>query len=87
MFSHFFIRRPIFAMVISLVILLLGGFALTSLPVERYPNIAPPSITVTALYPGADARTVADTVASPIEQEVNGVEHMIYMNSVSANDG
>jgi len=86
-FTHFFIRRPIFAGVISLVILLIGGFALTSLPVDRYPDIAPPTITVTANYPGADARTVSETVATPIEQEVNGVENMIYMESVSANDG
>ncbi|MEO0796448.1 MAG: multidrug efflux RND transporter permease subunit [Verrucomicrobiota bacterium] len=87
MFSHFFIRRPIFAGVISIVIMLLGGFSLVSLPVERYPEIAPPQVTVTAAYPGANAQTVADTVASPIEQEVNGVEDMIYMSSVSANDG
>ena len=87
MFTHFFIRRPIFAGVISLVIMLIGGFALLSLPIDRYPDIAPPTVTVSASYPGADARTVADTVATPIEQEVNGVEHMIYMESVSANDG
>lgn len=87
MFSHFFIRRPIFAAVIAIIIILLGVFALLGLPVERYPNIAPPSITVDAVYAGADAGTVADTVAAVIEKEVNGVEGMIYMNSVSANDG
>jgi len=87
MFSHFFIRRPIFATVISLVILLVGGLSLFTLPVERYPTIAPPSITVYANYPGADAQTVADTVGTPIEQQVNGVERMIYMNSISGNDG
>ncbi len=87
MFSHFFIDRPIFAGVIAIVIMLLGGFALLGLPIERYPDIAPPSITVAAVYPGADANTVADTVAAVIEKEVNGVEGMIYMNSVSANDG
>ncbi len=87
MISAFFIRRPIFASVISLVIILLGSVALIFLPVERYPDIAPPTINISASYPGADARTVADTVAAPIEQEVNGVEHMIYMSSVSANDG
>ena len=87
MFSHFFINRPIFAGVIAIVIMLLGGFAMMSLPIERYPDISPPSITVEATYPGADANTVADTVAAVIEKEVNGVEGMIYMNSVSANDG
>lgn len=87
MFTHFFIRRPIFAMVISLVILLAGGVSYTTLSVDRYPDIAPPTITVSANYPGADAKTVAETVATPIEQEVNGVEEMIYMESVSANDG
>ncbi|MEE9367293.1 MAG: multidrug efflux RND transporter permease subunit [Pontiella sp.] len=87
MFSHFFIRRPIFAMVIAIVIVLLGLISMTGLPIERYPNIAPPAITVDATYPGADAQTVADTVAAVIEKEVNGVEGMIYMNSISANDG
>ena len=87
MFSHFFIDRPIFAGVISIVIILIGTFAMLGLPVERYPNISPPSITASAVYPGADSKTVADTVGAPIEQEVNGVEGMIYMNSVSANDG
>jgi hydrophobic/amphiphilic exporter-1 (mainly G- bacteria), HAE1 family len=87
MFSHFFVRRPIFAMVIAIVIMIIGLFSMTGLPIERYPNIAPPAITVDAVYPGADAQTVADTVAAVIEKEVNGVEGMIYMNSVSANDG
>ncbi|RKX47019.1 MAG: hydrophobe/amphiphile efflux-1 family RND transporter [Verrucomicrobia bacterium] len=87
MFSHFFIDRPIFAGVIAIVIMLLGGFAMLGLPVERYPDIAPPGITVSAVYPGADAKTVADTVAAVIEKEVNGVEGMIYMSSVSGNDG
>lgn len=87
MFSHFFIKRPIFAGVISIVIVLLGLLSLFSLPIARYPEIAPPTITVTALYPGADAQSVAYTVATPIEAEVNGVENMLYMNSVCGNDG
>lgn len=87
MFSHFFIRRPIFASVISIVMVLIGGFSLLSLPVSRYPEIAPPTINVMAAFPGADAKTVADTIGSPIEAEVNGVENMLYMQSVSGNDG
>ena len=87
MFSHFFIRRPIFAGVISIVILILGVLSLTVLPVARYPEITPPSISVSAYYPGADAQTVADTIATPIEAEVNGVENMLYMRGVCGNDG
>lgn len=87
MFSHFFIRRPIFASVIAIVMVLIGGFSLSGLPVARYPDIAPPTINVVAAYPGADAKTVADTIGTPIEAEVNGVENMLYMQSVSGNDG
>ncbi len=87
MFSHFFIRRPIFAGVISIVIVIFGLISLFSLPVARYPEISPPTISVNAVFPGADAQTVADTVATPIEQEVNGVENMLYMRSVCGNDG
>jgi len=87
MFSIFFIRRPIFAAVISIVIVVVGLVAMMALPIARYPDIAPPTVKITAIYPGADARTIAETVAAPIEQEVNGVEGMIYMQSVSANDG
>ncbi len=87
MFSLFFIRRPIFAAVISIVIVVVGLVAMKSLPVARYPEISPPTVKVSAIYPGADARTIADTVTAPIEQEVNGIEGMIYMSSVSANDG
>lgn len=87
MFSQFFIRRPIFAAVISIFIVIIGLVALIALPISRYPDLAPPTVQINAMYPGADAATVAETVASPIEQEVNGVEGMIYMQSVSANDG
>ena len=87
MFSHFFIDRPIFATVLSIVIVIVGTVALAELPIAQYPEVAPPTITVTANYPGANAKVVADTVATPIEQEVNGVENMIYMSSRCTNDG
>src|SRR5271155_1832256 len=87
MLARFFIDRPIFAWVVSLVILLGGGVAYFALPTEMYPNITPPTVQVTASYPGADAQVVADTVAAPIEQQVNGVERMLYMSSQSTNDG
>jgi hydrophobic/amphiphilic exporter-1 (mainly G- bacteria), HAE1 family len=87
MFSRFFIERPILANVIAIVTMLLGGVTLFVLPIEQYPNITPPTVQVTTVYPGADARILADTVASPIEQEVNGVEGMLYMSSTSASDG
>ncbi|WP_119390400.1 efflux RND transporter permease subunit [Taklimakanibacter lacteus] len=86
-FSHFFVDRPIFATVLSLVLLIVGGIAYTQLPVAQYPEIAPPTIVVRATYPGADADTVAKTVATPIEQEVNGVEGMLYMSSYSTSTG
>ncbi|MCC7084228.1 MAG: multidrug efflux RND transporter permease subunit [Pirellulales bacterium] len=87
MFSRFFVDRPIFANVIAIVTMIVGGVALFGLPVERYPNITPPTVVVTALYPGADARTVSDTVAEQIEQEVNGVEGMLYMSSNCSSNG
>jgi multidrug efflux pump len=85
--SHFFIDRPIFASVCSIVFVLAGGVAVFKLPVAQYPEVTPPTVLVTALYPGANADTVRDTVAAPIEEQVNGVEGMIYMSSQSGNDG
>ncbi len=87
MFARFFIDRPIFAWVVSIVILLGGGVAYFFLPTELYPNITPPTVQVTASYPGANAVVVANTIAAPIEQQVNGVERMLYMSSQSTNDG
>src|SRR5215469_1230495 len=87
MFSPFFIKLRIFASVLSLVITLAGAVAVANLPVAQYPPITPPSITVTCNYPGANAQVVADSVAAPIEQQVNGVEGMMYMVSQSNNDG
>src|SRR5438067_1536596 len=87
MFSHFFIRRPIFASVLSIVITLAGAVAALNLPIAQYPQITPPSIMVQCTYPGASAQVVAESVAAPIEQQVNGVEDMIYMGSQSGNDG
>src|SRR4051794_6592725 len=87
MLARFFIDRPVLAWVISVVIVLLGGIAAGLLPIAQYPQITPPTVRVTATYPGANARVVADTIAAPIEQQVNGVENMLYMSSQSSNDG
>jgi multidrug efflux pump len=87
MISRFFIDRPIFAAVLSIFITLTGGIALVSLPIAQYPPITPPAVAVTINYPGASAQVVADTVAAPIEQQVNGVEGMLYMSSQMGNDG
>src|SRR5208283_3827314 len=87
MFSRFFIHRPIFASVLSIVITLAGGIAVFTLPIAQYPDITPPTVEVSAAYPGANAEVVADTVAAPIEQQVNGVENMMYMSSQCTNDG
>src|SRR6058998_3139803 len=87
MLARFFIDRPVLAWVISIVIILLGGIAAGFLPVAEYPSITPPTVRVTANYPGASAEVVAETVAAPIEQQVVGVEGMLYMLSQSNNDG
>ena len=86
-FSRFFVDRPIFAGVLSIVITLLGSLAYFSLPIAQYPEVVPPTVVVSASYPGADARTLAETVATPLEQEINGVEDMIYLSSSSTGDG
>jgi multidrug efflux pump len=87
MFSRFFIDRPIFATVLSVVITLAGAIAIFALPVTQYPEITPPTVEVSTTYPGANAQVVADTVAAPIEQQVNGVESMMYLSSQCTNDG
>src|SRR6201998_3373614 len=87
MLARFFIDRPVLAWVISVVIVLLGAIAAGFLPIAEYPEIQPPTVRVTASYPGANAQVVADTVAAPIEQQVVGVEGMLYMASQSNNDG
>ncbi|MGH7134709.1 MAG: efflux RND transporter permease subunit, partial [Pirellulales bacterium] len=87
MFSRFFINRPIFASVLSIMITLGGCTAVWTLPIAQYPEITPPTVEISAIFPGANAQVVADTVAAPIEQEVNGVERMLYMSSQCTNDG
>ncbi len=87
MFSHFFIRRPIFASVVSIVIVLAGFVAIRTLPIAQYPEIAPPQITVTSIYPGATAEALQKTVAAPIEEQINGVEGMLYLTSISTSAG
>ncbi|MEN1705275.1 MAG: multidrug efflux RND transporter permease subunit [Planctomycetota bacterium] len=87
MISKFFINRPVFAGVVAIVMVLAGALSVTRLAVEQFPQVTPPSVQVSGVYPGADARTVAETVAAPIEQQVNGIEGMLYMSSISSDDG
>ena len=87
MISQLFINRPVFATVLSLVIVIVGGIAATGLPVSQYPDVVPPTISIQTVYPGASAQVVADTVTTPIEQEVNGVEEMLFISSKSTGDG
>src|SRR5262249_49184840 len=87
MISDFFIARPVLANVLAILMIVIGGVAMFALPVAQYPDVVPPTVQVTTRYPGASARTVVDTVALPIEQQVNGVEGMIYMQSYSGADG
>ena len=87
MFSRFFINRPIFATVVSIVIVIAGMMAIKGLPIEEYPKLTPPQISVSAVYTGADAQTIADSVASAIEDQINGVENMLYMQSTSSSSG
>ena len=85
--SDFFIERPVFSTVLSLIIVIVGAIGLALLPIDQYPQIVPPVVTISASYPGADAQTVTQAVATPIEQELNGTPGMMYMESSSSNSG
>src|SRR6476661_11192564 len=86
-FSRFFIDRPIFAAVLSIMIFLAGVIAMFALPISEYPEVAPPSVVVRAVYPGANPRVLAEAVATPLEEQINGVENMLYMSSQGTTDG
>src|SRR3990170_3727661 len=86
-FSRFFIDRPIFAAVLSIVIFLAGGIAMFSLPISEYPEVVPPSGVVRAVYPGANPRVLSEAVATPLEEQINGVENMLYLSSQATSDG
>ena len=86
-FSRFFIDRPIFAAVLSILIFITGLIAIPLLPVSEYPDVVPPSVQVRAEYPGANPKVIAETVATPLEEAINGVENMMYMKSVAGSDG
>ncbi|HEY8853358.1 MAG TPA: efflux RND transporter permease subunit, partial [Gemmatimonadaceae bacterium] len=86
-FSRFFIDRPIFAVVLSFIILVGGVIAVTQLPISEYPEVTPPTITVSAIYPGANPTVLAQTVGTPLEDAINGVERMLYMTSSASADG
>jgi len=86
-FSKFFIDRPIFAAVLSIVILVAGLISMPLLPVSEYPEVVPPTVVVMATYPGANPKVIAETVSAPLEEQINGVEDMMYMKSVAGSDG
>src|SRR5271170_3460568 len=85
--AYFFIKRPVFAAVLSIIIFLLGLMSMWQLPISEYPEVVPPTIVVQATYPGANPKTISETVAAPLEQSINGVENMLYMFSQSTSDG
>jgi len=85
--ANFFIRRPIFAIVIALLIMLVGGLSILTLPIEQYPPVAPPTVQISTVYPGASATTVESTVVQVIEQQMSGIDHLLYMSSLSDDTG